>query len=224
MDVRKKVGLFWALTAIALLTVAAVERPLFGAEPPDLDQSARLLADAKADTKARMEAAKKLGQAKDSKYLQVLTEALTDNHKAIRWTAAEALWDLRDPRAVPALIEYLEKGEAYEWGKVITMDALGSFKDPRAVEPLIGVLQSRNPFLRRSAAVALFTIGDDRAIPALIELLKDEQGFIRRIAQNFLVEMTREKMTGEPPMEYSEWVKWYQSNSHRLRIEGRKQQ
>ena len=67
------------------------------------------------------------------------------------------------------------------------MNAMASFKDPQAVEPLILVLESPNPFLRRSAAVALFTIGDQRAIPALIGLLKDEQGFIRRIAQNFLV-------------------------------------
>lgn len=220
MGVKKKTGLFWALAAVALLAFAAVGRPVLGAESSDLDRAAKLLADSKADTNERMAAAKKLGQSKNGKYLQVLTAALKDDRKAIRWTAAEALWELRDKRAVPALIEYLEKGEAYEWGKVITMDALGSFMDPRAVDPLIRMLQSHNPFLRRSAAVALYTIGDDRAIPPLIELLKDEQGFIRRIAQNFLVELTKERMTDEPPMEYDEWVKWYQSNSHRLRIEG----
>jgi NADPH-dependent ferric siderophore reductase len=73
--------------------------------------------------------------------------------------------------------------------------------------------------LRRSAAVALFTIGDDRAIPALVGLLKDEQGFIQRIAQNFLVEMTKDKMTGDIPSESHEWVKWVQTNSKRLKLD-----
>jgi HEAT repeat protein len=178
------------------------------------------LSNTQKDTNTRMEAAMTLGQAKNPKYLQFLTEALKDSNKAIRWTAAEALWEMGDKKAVPALIEYLEKDEAYEWGKVVTMNALASLKDPQAVEPLIRVLESPNPFLRRSAAVALFTIGDQRAIPVLIGLLKDEQGFIQRIAQNFLVEMTKDKMTGDTPTEYDEWSKWYQANVQRLKFDG----
>lgn len=224
MGVKRKIGLLLAQPVIAFLTLAGASCSLLGAEPSNLDQWAKVVADSKADTNMRMDAAIKLGQAKNPQYLQVLTDALKDSNKAIRWTAAEALWDLGDKRAVRPLIEYLEKGEAYEWGKVITMSALASFKDPQAVNPLIKVLESPNPFLRRSAAVALFTIGDEGAIPALIELLKDEQGFIQRIAQNFLIEMTKEKMTGEPPVEYGEWVKWYQGNSHRLKVDGAKKQ
>ncbi len=210
------------MAAVILMAVAAAFSFSFGAEPTELDDFAKVLADAQKDTNTRMEAALKLGQAKNSKYLQLLTDALKDSNKAIRWTAAEALWEMGDKKAVPALIEYLEKGEAYEWGKVLTMDALASLKDPQAVNPLIRMLESANPFLRRSAAVALFTIGDDRAIPALIGLLKDQQGFIQRIAQNFLVEMTKDKMTGDTPTEYDEWIKWYQANSHRLKLDGPK--
>lgn len=221
MGVKKKFGSLSAVAALVFIALAAFSSS-FGAEGANLDDMAKILADAQKDTNTRMEAAIKLGLAKNPKYLQFLTEALKDSDKAIRWTAAEALWEMGDKGAVPALIEYLEKGEAYEWGKVVTMNALGSLKDPRAVDPLIGMLESVNPFLRRSAAVALFTIGDQRAIPALIGLLKDEQGFIQRIAQNFLVEMTKDKMTGDTPAEYDEWSKWYQANAQRLKFDGPK--
>lgn len=220
MAVEKKTVCLFSLALMLLVALAAAFSPAFGAAQPGLEDLAKLLADAKGDTNERMEAARKLGEAKDSKYLQFLTDALKDDNKAIRWTAAEALWEMGDKRAVPALIVYLEKGEAYEWGKVVTMNALAALKDPQAVVPLIRVLESPNPFLRRSAAVALFTIGDDRAIPALIGLLKDEQGFIQRIAQNFLVEMTKDKMTGETPTERHEWGKWLAANANRLKLGG----
>jgi HEAT repeat protein len=222
MVVEKRTDLFWAVSAFLVLATATCLSPTFGAEQPGVEHWAKILADGKLHSDARVEAARKLGEAKNVKSLDVLTDALNDGNKAIRWTAAEALWELGDKRALPALIKYLEKGEAYEWGKVVTMNALASFKDPRAVDPLIRVLESQNPFLRRSAAVALFTIADDRAIRPLIGLLKDEQGFIQRIAQNFLVEMTKDKMTGDTPGDYDEWMKWFQSNSNRLKLDGAK--
>ncbi|MDH3445307.1 MAG: HEAT repeat domain-containing protein [Deltaproteobacteria bacterium] len=220
MDVEKRIDSSCSFVLLLFFALAAAFSPVFGAAQPGLDDLARLLADTAGDTNMRMDAARKLGEAKDSKYLQNLTDALKDDNKAIRWTAAEALWEMGDKRAVPALIAYLEKGEAYEWGKVVTMNALGSLKDPQAVAPLIRMLESRNPFLRRSAAVALFTIGDHRTIPALIELLKDEQGFIQRIAQNFLVEMTKDMVADETPMEYQQWVKWFEANAKRLELGG----
>ena len=220
MGVEIKFELPSAVAALLLVALAVPLSTSLGAESANLDELAKVLADAKIDTNTRMEAAIKLGQAKNPKYLQFLTESLKDSDKAIRWTAAEALWEMGNKTAVPALVEYLEKGEAYEWGKVVTMNALASFKDPQAVDPLIRVIESPNPFLRRSAAVALFTIGDQRAIPVLIGLLKDEQGFIQRVAQNFLVEMTKDKMTGDIPTEYEEWSKWYQANAQRLKFDG----
>lgn len=219
MAVERKYDLLASAAMLLLVAWVANLTPISAADAPNLDEAAQVLADTKIDTNTRMEAAIKLGQAKNPRYLQFLIEALKDSDKAIRWTAAEALWEMGDQGAVPALIEYLEKGEAYEWGKVITMNALASLKDPRAVEPLIRMLESANPFLRRSAAVALFTIGDERGIPALIGLLKDEQGFIQRIAQNFLVEMTKDKMTGDTPAEYDEWSRWYQANAQRLQVD-----
>ena len=170
----------------------------------------------------RMEAARKLGETKNGTYLEFLTTALKDKNKSIRWTAAEALWEMGDKRAVPALIEYLEKEDAYEWGKVVTMNALASFGDPQAVDPLIRMMGAKNPFLRRSAALALAKIGDQKAAPALIGMLKDEEGWLQRLAQNLLEELAKENISGETPARYEEWIKWYQGRPQPVKIEGAK--
>ncbi len=207
-----------------LFAMGAGPFPVFSAEGTNLQDLAKTLADQKADTLLRMEAARKLGESKDGKYLEALTAALKDNNKSIRWVAAEALWEMGDKRAVPALIEYLEKEDAYEWGKVITMNALASFKDPQAVDPLIKMLEAKNPFLRRSAALALAKIGDQKAVPALIGLLKDEEGWLQRLAQNLLEELAKENISGETPMGYQEWIKWYQGRPQPVKIEGVKKE
>ncbi len=161
-----------------------------------------------------------MAQSKDAKYLPSLTQTLKDDNKAVRWAAVEALWDLGDRRAVPELIEFLGKGEGYDWGKILALNALGSLKDPQAVPPLIKMLENENPFLRRSAALALVKIGDEKAIPGLIRMLKDEEGWLARLAHLLLLEMTSGKIQGDPPRGYEAWVQWSQGQAQHLRIEG----
>lgn len=224
MAAKEKMGMPSVILASVLLAVSAGLIPAFSAEQPNPDHWAKVLADGKADTGMRLEAAKRLGEAKNPKYLVVLTEALKDNNKAIRWVAVEVLWDLGDKRAVPALIEYLGRGEGYDWGKILTMNALGSLKDPQAVGPLLKMMENENPFLRRSAALALVQIGDEKAIPGLMGLLKDGEGWLQRLAQDLLVEMAGGKILGEPPRGYEAWAKWYQGQAQHLRIEGVKKE
>jgi len=220
MVVERRIHTFFCLLTAFLVAMGMGPFPVFSAEGTGLQELAKTLADQKADTLSRMEAAIKLGATKDGTYLEFLTTALKDKNKSIRWTAAEALWEMGDKRAVPALIEYLEKEDAYEWGKVVTMNALASFKDPQAVDPLIRMLEAKNPFLRRSAALALAKIGDQKAVPALIRMLKDEEGWLQRLARNLLEELTRENISGEAPMGYQEWIKWHQGRPQPAKIEG----
>lgn len=215
----EKISALFVILVALTLTIMTSLSPSFAAEQPNLDRWAKVLANGKADTLMRLDAAKKLGEAKDPNYLNSLTEALKDGNKAVRWAAAEALWNLGDKRAVPALIAYLEKKKAYGWGQILTMNALGSLKDPRAVDPLLRMLKSENPFLRRSAALALVKIGDEKAIPGIIGLLKDEQGWLQRLAQDLIVELTGEKVPAELPRGYEAWVKWYQGSAGHLKIE-----
>jgi len=220
---REKTKRFLGLL-LFLLAVLENSAILLAAEKEDFDGLAKVIADAKADTAVRIEAARKLGETKSPKYMQLLADQLKDGRKAMRWAAAEALWDLGDKRAVPHLIEYLGKDEAYEWGKVVTMNALASLGDPAAVESLLRVLDAGNPFLRRSAALALVRFGDDRAVAGLMKLLKDDEGWLQRLAGELLLELTRGKIQGDAPRGYEEWLKWYESNARRVKIEGAKKE
>lgn len=224
MVVNRVIHTFSRCLTAFLVAMAMGLLPAFSAGESPLQEPAKVLTDEKADTILRMEAARKLGDSKDGKYIEVLTTALKDKNKSIRWVAAEALWEMGDKRAVPALIEYLEKEDAYEWGKVVTMNALASFKDPQAVGPLIKMLEAKNPFLRRSAALALAKIGDPKAVPALIGMLKDEEGWLQRLAQDLLLELTRGNISGETPTGHEEWTKWYKSSAQPVRVEGVKKE
>ena len=74
----------------------------------------------------------------------------------VRWDAARALGEIKDPRAVEPLSaalkdenEYVRKAAAY---------ALGEIKDPRAVEPLIAALKDEELHVRWAAAEALVSL------------------------------------------------------------------
>jgi len=109
-------------------------------------------------------------------------------------TAAKALGEIRDTRAVEPLIQALqdayfdedffwETGEMESfspWVRNAAAEALGKIGDARAVEPLIKALKSET--VRVNAAEALGNIGDIRAVEPLIKTLKDKDQFFRRKA------------------------------------------
>jgi hypothetical protein len=96
----------------------------------------------------------------------MLIIALRDKESfGVRSCAAKALGQIKDTRAVDALIEALGDREDYVKGAVAW--ALGEIGDPRAVEPLMerfGYMRE----MRESCAEALGKIGDPRAIEALV--------------------------------------------------------
>jgi HEAT repeat protein len=90
---------------------------------------------------------------------------------AIRRSAAIALGELKDKKAVePLILALKDEDESVRWKAA---EALGKIKDARAVEPLIAALtvESSGRFSQRvaTAADALGEIGDSRAIEPLIE-------------------------------------------------------
>jgi HEAT repeat protein len=87
--------------------------------------------------------------------------SLTDNDLKTRYesaAAATALGELRDPAAVPVLIDALSNPNHLCVSAAL---ALGKIAHPSAVEPLIGVLRDANKFWvpRGAAAVALGDMG-----------------------------------------------------------------
>jgi HEAT repeat protein len=103
--------------------------------------------------------------------VDALAAAMHDPDADVRWEAANALGEIKDPRAVPALLEAL-RAKDLQWHAAL---ALGEIKDPRAVDPLIAALQNKDPEFREQVSSALGEIKDPRADAALIAALKDPE-------------------------------------------------
>jgi len=113
---------------------------------------------------------KKLLQRDD---IEGLIAALTDPADEIRETAARALGNSVDTRAVDPLIAALQDS-VYRVRKAAA-DALGYIGDARAVDPLLHVvLEERDLTVLEVAARALGQIGDVRAVEVLITIAEDQ--------------------------------------------------
>jgi hypothetical protein len=123
-------------------------------------------------TQARIDAARALGASADRRAVEPLVKTLEDANRDVRWAAIEALGELGDRRAVAPLIAFLKKPEPYRWGTRLVANALGALGDPVAIEPLGGLLVHEDPFVRRTAALALLRIDDPRAVQKVTELVK----------------------------------------------------
>jgi HEAT repeat protein/PBS lyase HEAT-like repeat-containing protein len=141
--------------------------PAPGAMAADLETLAR-----GTDTGARLAAAARLGASRDPRALEALITALGDANRDVRWAAIETLGEIGDRRAVPPLLEYLKKPEAYRWGKRLAASALGAIGDPAAVDALGELLRDDDAFVRRLAALALVRIGDPGGTARVAALLE----------------------------------------------------
>ena len=119
---------------------------------------------------------------------------------SIRASAGEALAKIKDPDAVPALIQEMREVDEHatpllaeavvRFGKMATSAALGllsdqdnpavrvwaarilgSIGDSAAIEPLISRLRDRQELLRAAAANALGSFGDRRALQPLMQVM-----------------------------------------------------
>lgn len=114
--------------------------------------------------------AKQLVELKDSRTVEPLITALTD--ESIRMEAASALGNIKDTRAVEPLIALL-KDKEWKVRQTAAL-ALGKINDIRAIEPLIYALKDEHSYVRKEAAHALGILKDSRAVLSLIEALDDE--------------------------------------------------
>ena len=102
----------------------------------------------------------------------------------VRWDAARALGEIKDPRAVEPLSAAL-KDERFSVRQAAA-EALGKIGNARAVEPLIAALGDERSDMRQAAAKALGAIGDARAMEPLIAALKDKDSAVRKAAAEAL--------------------------------------
>ena len=130
--------------------------------------------------------------------MEPLIAALKDKDSKdsdVRQAAAEALGEIKDPRAVEPLIAALKDEDSDV--RAAAAYALGEIKDPRAVEPLIAALKDGDSDVRKAAAKALGEIKDPRAVEPLIAALKDAKWRVREAAAEALVSLYRNASLSE---------------------------
>jgi hypothetical protein len=114
-----------------------------------------------------------------------LIAALKGDHPLVRRHAAQALGEIKDPRAVEPLIAALRDKDPLIRRHAV--EALGKMRDLRAIRPLIAVLNDDGEsYVRMSAAEALGGVEAPGAAEALISALEDKHWNVRSRAAKAL--------------------------------------
>lgn len=150
------------------------------------------------------EAVKKLPEgaaegADKGKMSEELIGALKSQDGEVRESAAYALAEIGDKKAVEPLINSLD--DENPWVRESAAHALAELGDNKAVEPLIKSLHDDNPWVRESAVRALGTLQDEQAIEPLKKLLHDEDMDVSESASEVLKQMTGTDYKGKTSSE-----------------------
>jgi len=117
--------------------------------------------------------------------VEPLIAALKDETSGIQKSAAKALGELADHRAIEPLVGALADAEL----RGAALDALGDIGDSRAVDAVVHALNDESWGIRKAAAEALGTIGDPRAVESLVNTLKDAEEYVRQAAAEALEQL-----------------------------------
>lgn len=149
--------------------------------------------------RASRDAKRKVKEAKANRDIAGLVDLYLHDKDARIWGAAwVALFKLRDPSAIPLLIDALSSRDAISTAETVrgrAVNALGGLGDGRAVEPLTAALNDEDPGVRRGAAEALNRIraregpekeSASRAIQALLVLSDTEVRGVQDLLQQIV--------------------------------------
>jgi HEAT repeat protein len=135
-----------------------------------------VLQDRSEDGQVRMRAAMALGATGSGDAVEPLITFVREDMKwrtGLMAGCIGALGELKDPRAVPVLLEVL-RNRADDWiYREMAARALGNIGDPRATDDLITAAYMADT--RHDAIAALSKIGDAKAVEPLIEALDEEE-------------------------------------------------
>jgi len=102
----------------------------------------------------------------------IMTALQAEENESIQTTIVFALGDIGDARAVPDIIQSLERGQ--EKMKIIAAQALGKIKDSSAVLPLIHALSHELFTVRLASENSIVSIADPAITPLLRALQQTE--------------------------------------------------
>lgn len=157
----------------------------------------------------------------------VLTKALTMSSPRIRYNAIETLLLIKDPSAVPALIQVAK--EPHEISRVREHALrVGVRLDPALTPPAIEAM-ARDPesAVRKVAAFEARYVRQKAVVPALIGLMADEERFVALTAIQSLWILTRHESemhdwdisTRQDREEWAkEWIDWWATNRETFQL------
>jgi len=160
---------------IVLVGLIAAVAVVIGAETSRAKRDTRELARGLTDwhRPTRLRTAFALAHARTSQATDVLLEALHHDEACVRETAAEALGETGDPRAVEPLIRAVRSDPSSDV-RTQAVWALGDLRDSRAFEPLLQtLLTDEHGFPGMAAATVLPTFGRPELCDRLVAVLRD---------------------------------------------------
>ena len=137
-----------------------------------------------ADPDMRIYAATILGNSGSTQAFSDLKGILDDPEENVRYVGVEALGKIRNPLAVPFLLDMLKD----PWAKYPAIEALGALRACEALEPLIAIGQE-DTTVRPAVVEALGAIGHAGAVDFLIGVLGSEDNDLRIEALDALVKI-----------------------------------
>jgi len=157
----------------------------------------------------------------------ILTKALKMPGVRIRYNAIETLHMIKDPSAVPALLEVAS--EANEMPRVREHALRVSVRlDPSQVPPAIEVMaKDPNASIRKAAAFESRYVRQRAVIPVLIGLVSDDERFVALSAVSSLWLLTRhdtemhnwENSSKQDRVEWSqEWNDWWNASKDTFQL------
>jgi HEAT repeat protein len=158
------------------------------------------------DLGVRQAAAVSLAKRQDARGLDLLMETAASADGGPSSVAAFALGELKDPRAVPALIAVVDREvRLYDpmrgdtGGARNMARALGQIGGPEALRALLGWLKATGmdrSYMFSETTEGLAAIGRP-AVPGLLDLLKSDTTAVRRAAAQTLRQMKADQLDGQ---------------------------
>ncbi|RXA19812.1 HEAT repeat domain-containing protein [Methanosarcina sp. MSH10X1] len=120
----------------------------------------------------RIAALMALGERREAAAIDSMTPILTRDYSPVQSSAAFALGEIGDERAVEVLVKQMKDGDSDSIRSNAAI-ALGKIGKETAVPDLIQRLRDNRAVVRSSAALSLGRIGNETAVEPLMEVLKN---------------------------------------------------
>lgn len=142
----------------------------FGPEEPGSETEKLLKALKSESGSARITAIMALGERKEKAAVDPLIGILTRDYPPVQSSAAFALGEIGDERAVEILLKQMKDGES-DTVRINSAIAIGKIGKETAIKPLIDRLRDNKAGMRSSAALWLGKLRNETAVEPLIEVL-----------------------------------------------------